>query len=88
MNEYCVIDLNSPKPIVAAAIHDGHKLSENLAKLTALSEKESCGKKIPIRESGQIFLRITLSGKDPVLNLISIVLLRRPSISCLLMHGD
>ena len=40
MNEYCVIDLKSPKPIVAAAIHDGHKLSENLAKLTALSEKE------------------------------------------------
>ncbi len=40
MEEFCIIDLNSPTPIVAAAIHDGHKLSEHLARLTALSEKE------------------------------------------------
>ena len=40
MNEFCVIHLESQSPIVAAAIHNGHKLSEHQARITALSEKE------------------------------------------------
>jgi hypothetical protein len=40
MKEYCVIDLDSPTPIVAAAIHNGHKLSGHLARISALSEKD------------------------------------------------
>ncbi len=40
MNEFCVIELDSPTPIVTAAIHNGHKLSESLSRISALSEKE------------------------------------------------
>jgi len=40
MNEFCVIDLDSPSPIVAAAIHNGHKLSDHQARISALTEKE------------------------------------------------
>lgn len=40
MNEYCVIDLDSATPIVAAAIHNGHKLSKHQARITALTERE------------------------------------------------
>jgi N-formylglutamate deformylase len=40
MNEFCVIDLKSPTPIVTAAIHNGHKLSAYLESITALTEIE------------------------------------------------
>ena len=40
MNEFCVIELDSPSPIVTAAIHNGHKLSEKRSRISALTEKE------------------------------------------------
>lgn len=40
MNEYCTIALNSPTPLVTAAIHDGHRLSKNLIPLSGLSDSE------------------------------------------------
>lgn len=40
MKEYCHIHLNSPSPLVTAAIHDGHKLSHDLAQNSALTEAE------------------------------------------------
>lgn len=40
MDEFCVIELDNPTPLVTTAIHNGHKLSENLNKITALSEIE------------------------------------------------
>lgn len=40
MNEFCVIELEDERPIVTAAIHNGHKLSEHLERLSALTEIE------------------------------------------------
>lgn len=40
MNEFCVIQLESPTPLITAAIHDGHKLSESFARLSALKDIE------------------------------------------------
>ena len=40
MKEYCIIDLNSPTPIVCTAIHDGHKFSDAHKNITALSDSE------------------------------------------------
>jgi N-formylglutamate deformylase len=40
MKESCIIELNSISPIVTAAIHDGHQLSEDHDRLFALSEIE------------------------------------------------
>jgi N-formylglutamate amidohydrolase len=40
MDEFCMIELDSPTPLVTAAIHNGHKLSEHLSRLTALSDIE------------------------------------------------
>jgi N-formylglutamate amidohydrolase len=40
MDEFCVIELDSDIPLVAAAIHDGHSLSETLRLISALTEIE------------------------------------------------
>lgn len=40
MKEYCIINLNNASPLVTAAIHDGHKLSENLLQNSALTDSE------------------------------------------------
>jgi hypothetical protein len=47
MDEFCVIDLDNPTPLVTAAIHNGHKLSENLNRITALTEIERLRKEDP-----------------------------------------
>ena len=40
MKDYCIISLKSPIPLVTAAIHNGHLLSENLLQISALKEAE------------------------------------------------
>lgn len=40
MDEFCVIELDHATPLVTAAIHNGHKLSENLQRISALTEVE------------------------------------------------
>ena len=38
MSEYCTIELSHSTPLVTAAIHDGHRMSENLIGLSGLTE--------------------------------------------------
>jgi len=40
MDNHCVIKLNSPFPLVHTAIHNGHRFSEKLVKLSALNGSE------------------------------------------------
>ncbi len=40
MERHCNIELNSLIPIVTAAIHDGHQLSDDIAPLMALKEED------------------------------------------------
>jgi len=38
MKDYCTINLSGPTPLVTAAIHNGHNLSEDLVQISAINE--------------------------------------------------
>ena len=40
MDRYCKIDLLDSTPVVTAAIHDGHHLSDEISQIIALDDDE------------------------------------------------